>query len=295
MVWTTLKKFVTYGRFTGYRFKAGRRPERMSKETIMDEKWYNEDSSDEKRDGGNRNRPPSQRPPQRKGPKQYREDEFNWNKVGRVIASWLGILLAVFLIMYAFKSNEETEYEVTFTTYQQLLAENKVTEAIIKKANLNDFDFHGKLREPMDITTASGKTARGATRVVLTLPYIDQNTISEWNQRSLKFNIVKEDSTWISALVSFLPWILLIGIWLVIFRRMQVGAGGTKGLFSFGKSRAKLLTEGGNRVTFMDVAGADEAKAELQEIIEFLKDPGKFQRLGGKIPRGVLLLGPPGT
>jgi len=267
----------------------------MSKENIMDEKWLNEDSSDEKKDGGNRSRPPSQKPPQRKGPKQYREDEFNWNKVGRVIASWLGILLAVFLIMYAFKSNEETEYEISFTTYQQILADGRLAEAIIKKANLNDFDFHGKLREPMDITTASGKTARGATRVVLTLPYIDQNTISEWNQRSLKFNIVKEDSTWISALVSFLPWILLIGIWLVIFRRMQVGAGGTKGLFSFGKSRAKLLTEGGNRVTFMDVAGADEAKAELQEIIEFLKDPGKFQRLGGKIPRGVLLLGPPGT
>jgi len=267
----------------------------MSKEKNMDEKWHNEGSSDEKKDGGNRSRPPSQKPPQRKGPKQYREDEFNWNKVGRVIASWLGILLAVFLIMYAFKSNEETEYEISYTTYQQLLADNRITEAIIKKANLNDYDFHGKLREPMEITTASGKTARGATRVVLTLPYIDQNTISEWNQKDLKFNIVKDDSTWISALVSFLPWILLIGIWLVIFRRMQMGGGGTKGLFSFGKSRAKLLTEGVNRVTFMDVAGADEAKAELQEIIEFLKDPGKFQRLGGKIPRGVLLLGPPGT
>ncbi len=261
----------------------------------MNQEWNNENSSDERRDGGNRNRPPAPRPPQRKGPKPNRDDEFNWNKVGRVIASWLGILLAVFLIMYAFKSNEETEYEISYTMYQQLMADNRFTEAVIKKANLNDFDFHGKLREPMDITTAGGKTARGATRVVLTLPYIDENTIKGWNEKGLRFNIVKEDSTWISALVSFLPWILLIGIWLVIFRRMQMGAGGTKGLFSFGKSRAKLLTEGGNRITFHDVAGADEAKVELQEIIEFLRDPGKFQRLGGKIPRGVLLLGPPGT
>ena len=125
----------------------------------MDEKRHNEGSSDEKKDGGNRSRPPSQKPPQRKGPKQYREDEFNWNKVGRVIASWLGILLAVFLIMYAFKSNEETEYEISYTTYQQLLADNRITEAIIKKANLNDYDFHGKwLQRTSAILTCQGRT-----------------------------------------------------------------------------------------------------------------------------------------
>ena len=262
----------------------------------MQHMWYNEDSQEDRNNGGPKNRPnQSQRPPQKKGQKQYKDDEFNWNKVGRVIASWLGILLAVFLIMYAFRSNEETEYEINYTTYQQLLIEEKISEAVVKKANLNDFDFHGKLTAPMDIVTASGKTARGATRVVLTLPFIDEQVIKSWNERGIKFNIVKEDNTWVNALVSFLPWILLIGIWLLILRRMQMGGGGTKGLFSFGKSRAKLLTEGGNRITFQDVAGADEAKIELQEVIEFLKDPGKFQRLGGKIPRGVLLLGPPGT
>ncbi|MEX1138528.1 MAG: ATP-dependent zinc metalloprotease FtsH [Bacteroidota bacterium] len=262
----------------------------------MQQLWQNEDSQDDRNNGGPKNKPnPSPRPPQKKGPKQYKEDEFNWNKVGRVIASWLGILLAVFLIMYAFRSNEETEYEINYTTYQQLLVDEKVAEATVKKANLNDYDFHGKLKGPMDIVTASGKTARGATRVVLTLPFIDEQTIKSWNERGIKFNIVKEDNTWVNALVSFLPWILLIGIWLLILRRMQMGGGGTKGLFSFGKSRAKLLTEGGNRITFQDVAGADEAKIELQEVIDFLKDPAKFQRLGGKIPRGVLLLGPPGT
>ncbi|MBI3189516.1 MAG: ATP-dependent zinc metalloprotease FtsH, partial [Ignavibacteriales bacterium] len=109
----------------------------------------------------------------------------------------------------------------------------------------------------------------------------------------LKFNIVKEDNTWMSALLGALPWILILAVWLIVMRRMQ--GVGTKGIFSFGKSRAKMLTEASPKVTFADVAGADEAKYELQEIIEFLKEPTKFQRLGGKIPRGVLLLGPPGT
>ena len=96
----------------------------------------------------------------------------------------------------------------------------------------------------------------------------------------------------VQLLVSWLPFIALIGVWIFLSRQMQ-GAGGKA--LGFGKSRAKLLTEAHGRVTFEDVAGVDEAKHDLQEIVEFLRDPGKFQRLGGRIPRGVLLVGPPGT
>ncbi|WP_347263466.1 ATP-dependent zinc metalloprotease FtsH [Nitrobacter sp.] len=96
----------------------------------------------------------------------------------------------------------------------------------------------------------------------------------------------------VSLLVSWLPFIALIGVWIFLSRQMQGGAGKAMG---FGKSRAKMLTEANGRVTFEDVAGVDEAKQDLQEIVEFLRDPGKFQRLGGRIPRGVLLVGPPGT
>ena len=96
----------------------------------------------------------------------------------------------------------------------------------------------------------------------------------------------------VSLLVSWLPFIALIGVWIFLSRQMQGGAGKAMG---FGKSRAKLLTESHGRVTFDDVAGVDEAKSDLTEIVEFLRDPGKFQRLGGRIPRGVLLVGPPGT
>lgn len=96
-----------------------------------------------------------------------------------------------------------------------------------------------------------------------------------------------------SVLISFGPMLLLIAVWIYFMRQMQGGAGGKA--MGFGKSKAKLLTEAHGKVTFDDVAGIDEAKEDLEEIVEFLRDPQKFQRLGGRIPRGVLLVGPPGT
>ncbi len=95
-----------------------------------------------------------------------------------------------------------------------------------------------------------------------------------------------------TILFQSLPILLLIGAWIFVMRQMQ---GGARGAMGFGRSKARLLTENKNRVTFEDVAGVDEAKEELEEIVDFLKDPGKFQKLGGKIPKGALLIGPPGT
>ncbi|WP_417766861.1 ATP-dependent zinc metalloprotease FtsH [Stappia sp.] len=103
----------------------------------------------------------------------------------------------------------------------------------------------------------------------------------------------QESFSLIGALISWFPMLIILGIWIFVMRQMQGGAGGKA--MGFGKSKAKLLTEAHGRVTFEDVAGIDEAKEDLQEIVEFLRDPQKFQRLGGRIPRGVLLVGPPGT
>ncbi|MBX2990584.1 MAG: ATP-dependent zinc metalloprotease FtsH [Bacteroidetes bacterium] len=233
-----------------------------------------------------------QRPAKKRPGQQFRpDDDFNWNRVLKVVLSWSAIIVLVFVMMQMFKGPEGAEQEITYTEYQAYLQANDIAEATIKKSDLANYDFHGKLRERKRVMRGGKEVV--FDKFVLTLPILDSAVIKDWTDRGLKFTVVREDNTWISALIGILPWILLLVVWLIIMRRMQ--GGGPKGIFSFGKSRAKMLNEGAPKVTFLDVAGADEAKVELQEIIEFLKEPTKFQKLGGKIPRGVLLLGPPGT
>ncbi|MCB0276567.1 MAG: AAA family ATPase, partial [Calditrichaeota bacterium] len=118
--------------------------------------------------------------------------------------------------------------------------------------------------------------------------------VADWEQKGIEITFSQRSTEWLEVLGSFLPWILLLGFWIFLFRRFQSGGNG-KNIFSFGKSRARMLMENETRVTFDDVAGCDEAKEELTEIVEFLKNPGKFSKLGGRIPKGALLLGSPGT
>ncbi|GAB3128091.1 ATP-dependent zinc metalloprotease FtsH [Novispirillum itersonii] len=121
------------------------------------------------------------------------------------------------------------------------------------------------------------------------------NIVSSLRDHNVRINAMPRDDespTFWGILISWFPMLLLIGVWIFFMRQMQ---GGSRGAMGFGKSKARLLTEKSGRVTFEDVAGIDEAKQELEEVVEFLRDPQKFQRLGGKIPKGVLLVGPPGT
>ncbi len=119
--------------------------------------------------------------------------------------------------------------------------------------------------------------------------------VSEWEERNVDIQFVTPSNEWTVILFNSLPWILILVVWIFIARRMQGGGGGNRGIFSFGKSRAKMVTEDKTKVTFADVAGADEAKQELQEIIEFLKDPAKFQRSGRKNSQRCIASGTSGN
>lgn len=146
--------------------------------------------------------------------------------------------------------------------------------------------------------TIQGQRLTGITadnKTVLSYAPEDPGLVGRLESKNVNVKAQPEstgNSTFMNLLFSLLPVVILIGVWIFFMRQMQ---GGSRGAMGFGKSKAKLLTEAHGRVTFEDVAGVDEAKQDLQEIVEFLREPQKFQRLGGRIPRGVLLVGPPGT
>ncbi|MBU3742439.1 MAG: ATP-dependent zinc metalloprotease FtsH [Candidatus Kapabacteria bacterium] len=188
---------------------------------------------------------------------------------------------------------QKQEWPLTYNEYLEVVQQNRVQYATVTKTQLNDYEFHGTLKEPMTIMRDGRSVEIKNFRTKLGV--IDSQTEALWRQHGIGWSYESGDSPWWVSILSFLPWVLLLVAFFVMTRRMQMGGGGTKNIFSFGKSRARLQTEGQGTVTFQDVSGADEAKEELKEIIDFLRDPSKFTRLGGKIPKGVLLLGPPGT
>ncbi len=212
------------------------------------------------------------------------DDKFEWKKATKTVSFWILIFVASIVIAQAFNFGEKKEENIPYTQYRELLTEGKITSGYI-----TDKEFHGiYLKDP-----ANENSEKVHFRTIL--PFIENWMLDEWDRMGVKYEF-REKATNILGyfFTAIFPWIILIGLWIFFMRRLQ-GGGGARGVFSFGKSRARLLTENHPRVTFSDVAGADEAKEELQEIIEFLRDPKKFQKLGGRIPRGALLLGPPGT
>ena len=222
--------------------------------------------------------------------------ETPFTKFLRSITIW-GALFAAAIIVYVLVNGGKTQtFPVSYTKYVDFLNENAIQSAKIYKSQLNDFEFHGTLKEEKTIML-DGR-AVPIKHFTTKLGVLDSKTEELWATKGISWTYEESDSTFWTVIMSILPWVALIGVYLFVMRKMSNGGAGgsSRGIFSFGKSRARLVNDhGANRKTFADVAGVEEAKEELREIIEFLREPLKFQRLGGKIPRGVLLLGPPGT
>ena len=221
------------------------------------------------------------------------DDNFDWSKIIRLVFGWGAVVIAAVIVMQLFKSGSTNYAEIPYDQYVKLLTEDKIAKATITKSDVNDYYFKAELKGEEALTINNKELRVKQVSVYLPEPIVkDQEAI--WRTK-FPYSFEKESNEWLNVLLGFIPWILIIGVWIFIMRKMQGSGGGSRGIFSFGKSKAKLITQSGTRITFRDVAGADEAKTELYEIIEFLKEPAKFQKLGGKIPKGVLLLGPPGT
>jgi cell division protease FtsH len=223
---------------------------------------------------GQEGRPNGQGSPQRRPP---------------TLNGWLmvlvGIMLALFIYNYVNNANQTStapqRLELTYNEFYQQINNKNIASATFS----GQTDITGDLRTPVN-----NLTQYHVTQLPNGDPQLPQDLIN--SGAKVVYQPPPDNSLWFNLLITFVPWIFLIGLFVFFSRRASQGQ---QGIFSFGKSRAKLILEDRPTTTFADVAGVDESKYELQEVVEFLKTPQKFQRLGGRIPRGVLLVGPPGT
>src|SRR5918995_3570176 len=212
-----------------------------------------------------------------------RPPRTNWGNLSKNLALWLLVgLLALALFQMMSRQRNPTQ-EFSYTEFSKQLDQGNVARVEVFDGKRLEGDF----RSPV---TQDGRSAKSFQ---VLLPVANSEAFIKRLEDANVPILAKEPKGGITALlIAALPWIVILGLWFFLLRHLQ--AGGSRA-FAFGKSKAKLLAGDTPKVTFADVAGADEAKVELQEIIEFLKDPQKFTRLGGRLPKGALLVGPPGT
>jgi cell division protease FtsH len=212
-----------------------------------------------------------------------RPPRTNWGNLSKNLALWLLVgLLALALFQMMSRQRNPTQ-EFSYTEFSRQLDQGNIARVEVFDGKRLEGDFLAPV-------TQDGRTAKSFT---VLLPVANSESFIKRLEDAGVPILAKEPKGGITAIIiAALPWIVILGLWFFLLRQLQ--AGGSRA-FAFGKSKAKLLAGDTPKVTFADVAGADEAKVELQEIIEFLKDPQKFTRLGGRLPKGALLVGPPGT
>src|SRR5579864_48686 len=196
---------------------------------------------------------------------------------------WAGVLFALVLFVQMIDGGSRTSAgnAIPYSDFVRQVDEGNVrTVTIASSGSGSNSAITGKLSSGEEFHTIAPGDANVSGRLIA-------------KGVAVQVKAEEQSSIWLYMLYNSLPFLLILGISFFVMRQMQKNAG--SGAMGFGKSRARMLTEKQGRVTFADVAGIDEAREELQEIVEYLKDPGKFARLGGKIPKGALLVGPPGT
>jgi cell division protease FtsH len=191
---------------------------------------------------------------------------------------WLVIAVVLMSVFQSFSPGESARSQMDYTTFLKEVNQGMIREVTVDKAS---DEIRGKKRTGDNFVT--------------TIPYYDENLINDLVKQDVRiFGVPPEKPSILTSIfISWFPMLLLIGVWIFFMRQMQGGGG--RGAMSFGKSKARLLSEDQIKTTFADVAGCDEAKEDVSELVDFLRDPSKFQKLGGKIPKGVLMVGPPGT
>ncbi|MFN9349307.1 MAG: ATP-dependent zinc metalloprotease FtsH [Gemmatimonadota bacterium] len=216
-------------------------------------------------------------------PSNSPKKKFNWGRFSRTLSFWILLfLIPVAFVQFSMGRGDQAP-PISYTQFKQELDRDNVARVTIQGGTVAVGEFKSKLlvkgREVKKFTTR--------------LPVQNSEAlITKLDEKGVEVEGAEQKQPLSSILITLLPWVVIFAFWIFILRQMQ--AGGNKA-FSFGKSKAKLLSGDTPKITFADVAGADEAKVELQEIIEFLKDPQKFTKLGGRLPKGALLVGPPGT
>src|SRR5881628_645694 len=209
--------------------------------------------------------------------------EFNWARTLRTLSFW-ALLIVGSIALVQFASNRRQEaVDVSYTRFTEELDRGNVAKVEVTER----VQVKGEFKTPVT------EERRTASRFMTLLPFESTDTwVATLRAKGVDVRAREEKQSFGVFLFSFLPYLLIFGLLIFMLRQMQQGGNRA---FAFGKSKAKLLAGDTPKVTFADVAGADEAKQELEEIIDFLKDPQKFQRLGGRLPKGALLVGPPGT
>ncbi len=200
--------------------------------------------------------------------------------LARNLILWIIVALVLMSVFQHYSNTANPSAEMDYTTFLNEVRQGNINEVVLEPAAGGG-------------NVISGKTADGKNFKLLG-PY-DANLVNDLYEQQVKIDTREPSRNWLGEIfISILPLLLIVGLWIFMMRQMQ-GGGGGRGAMSFGKSRAKLQGEDQVKVTFADVAGVEEAKQEVSELVEFLRNPSKFQKLGGRIPRGILMVGSPGT